>query len=170
MEEKWGELWERLISWGWMVWYSRRFIWNRLSQTLLLLNKHTRTHTYIPPPCADKQRVWTNAHFHAHTTLKAKKTEAHWMCERENIAQGDKRWKTVKDRFLNGFFIISPLTPQIQLKEYKGGNNYFLSEDKYSQMCVTHNLSDVLFKRNVFQKNKKEALFFRHPVAFSKEP
>lgn len=50
MEEKWGELWERLISWGQMVWYSHGFLPSRLSRTLLLLNKHTRAHTHTQPP------------------------------------------------------------------------------------------------------------------------
>lgn len=54
MEEKWGELWVRLISWGWMVWSLRQiYLKQAFSDSLLLLNKHTKL---SPPPAPP----WTN--------------------------------------------------------------------------------------------------------------
>lgn len=132
MEEKWGELWERLISWGWMVWYSHRFIWNRLSRTLLLLNKHTRTHTRTHSATICRQ-TRTCAHKDAHVhRARAESSENRstliYVSQDENIVWGDKRWKSADCQGHSYGFLFFP---QIWLNESIGGNNYFLQSKHY---------------------------------------
>lgn len=124
-----------------MVWYSHRFIWNRLSQTLLLLNKHTHTHH-----SATMRTERTHTHnTHLYTTLcscrKLRKQRHSELRESEwkyhEVIRGERECGLLRTQqrvsFQKNITSHSPhLTEWIC-----GGNNYFLQ--KWAQMQCRRN-------------------------------